>query len=182
MGQHRIGETAIRRRLKLAAVAILFPLAAAPAAENPAPPCALTLNGADKPVSLDALRGQVLYVDFWASWCAPCLASFPFMNELQRSYGGRGLRVVAIDMDEKAADGARFLDRHPAEFEVARGPEGAHGPDGQCAKDFGVATMPSSFLVDRKGVVREVHKGFRPDDAEALKAKLEALLAESATP
>ena len=174
MDQRRKDGMALLGRAALAAVIALSPIAAARAADAPAPPCALTLNAAGQPVSLDSFRGQVLYVDFWASWRGPCLLSFPFMNELQRTYGARGLRVVAVDMDEKPADGARFLDRHPAGFDIA------HGETGKCAKDFGVATMPTSYLIDRKGTIRAVHKGFRADDADELKGKLEALIAEGA--
>jgi thiol-disulfide isomerase/thioredoxin len=181
MDQQSLSRTAIRRRLTLAAVAVLFPIAAAPAAEELgagqarlAPPCALTLS-TGQPVDFGRFRGQVLYVDFWASWCGPCLLSFPFMNELQRTYGDKGLHVLAVNMDEKPADAARFLGQHPATFDVA------NGPNGQCAKDFGVATMPTSFLVDRSGTVRVVHKGFRTGDIDELKAKLEGLIAESGT-
>jgi len=165
---------AIGRRTLLAAAAITVPLSAA-LADPPAtpPPCTLTLSSG-RPVSFDAYRGQVLYVDFWASWCGPCQLSFPFMNELQRAYGGKGLHVVAIDMDEKPADAARFLDKHPASFDIAQ------GSNGHCAKDFGVATMPTSYLIDRKGAIRTVHQGFRTDDAEELKGELEALISESA--
>jgi thiol-disulfide isomerase/thioredoxin len=164
------GAKTILRRVLFAAVAALLPLSAALAADTP-PPCALTLS-TGQPVNFDQFRGQVLYVDFWASWCGPCLLSFPFMNELQSAYAGKGLQVLAVNMDEKPADAARFLDQHKATFEVA------NGPNGQCAKDFGVATMPTSFLVDRKGAIRLVHKGFRPGDVDELKAKLQELIAE----
>ena len=140
------------------------------AADAP-PPCALTLS-TGQAVGFDQFRGQVLYIDFWASWCGPCLLSFPFMNELQSAYAGKGLHVLAINMDEKPADAARFLDQHKATFDVAS------GPNGKCAKDLGVATMPTSFLVDRKGAIRLVHKGFRPGDVDELKSKLDELIAE----
>jgi thiol-disulfide isomerase/thioredoxin len=171
--------TTVWRRVTFAAVAALLPVPIALAADTP-PPCALTLSSMGPPVSFDQFRGQVLYVDFWASWCGPCLLSFPFMNEMQHAYGDKGLHVLAINMDEKPADAARFLDQHKATFDVAQGPNGANGPNGKCAKDFGVATMPTSFLVDRKGAIRLVHKGFRPGDIDELKAKLEELLAENA--
>jgi thiol-disulfide isomerase/thioredoxin len=170
--------------MTFAAIAALLPIflgltatfaradAEAPAAS---PPCALTLSGTGQPVAFDQFRGQVLYVDFWASWCGPCLLSFPFMNELQHAYGDKGLHIIAINMDEKPADAARFLDQHKATFDVA------NGPNGKCAKDFGVAAMPTSFLVDRAGVVRVVHKGFRPGDVDELKTKIEELIAGKAT-
>jgi len=174
------GGTSARRRVVSAAIAAPFVVAMVLAGgevraedQPAAPPCALTLS-TGQPAGFDAFRGQVLYVDFWASWCAPCLLSFPFMDELQHSYGPQGLHVLAINMDEKPADARRFLDQHPAAFDVA------NGPNGQCAKDFGVATMPTSFLIDRNGAIRAVHKGFRPGDIPELKAKLEELIAAKA--
>jgi thiol-disulfide isomerase/thioredoxin len=176
IGQQGLGRSAgaIGRRMLFALAAVLAPLSVCLADEpTTPPPCALTLT-AGQLVSFDAYRGQVLYVDFWASWCGPCQLSFPFMNELQRAYGARGLHVLAINMDEKPADAARFLDQHPASFDIA------NGPNGRCAKDFGVATMPTSYLVDRKGTIRVVHKGFRAGDIDELRGKLEELIAESA--
>jgi thiol-disulfide isomerase/thioredoxin len=166
----RKGGMTVWRRLTFAAIAALLPVPPALAADAP-PPCALTLS-TGQATGFDQFRGQVLYIDFWASWCGPCLLSFPFMNDLQHSYAGKGLHVLAINMDEKPADAARFLEQHPATFDVAS------GPNGKCAKDLGVATMPTSFLVDRKGAIRLVHKGFRPGDVDELKAKLDALIAE----
>lgn len=171
------GEGGVRRRLLwfALALALAFPSVSAALADIPSalPPCALKLT-TGQPVSFANYRGQVLYVDFWASWCAPCQSSFPFMNELQQSYGAKGLHVLAIGMDEKPADAARFLNRHPASFDVVR------GPNGQCAKDFGVAAMPTSYLIDRKGTIRAVHKGFRAGDPQELRARLEELIAEGA--
>jgi len=171
MGQQGLssGGISVLRGILLAASAALSPVPMALAADAP-PPCALTLS-TGQAVSFDQFRGQVLYVDFWASWCGPCLLSFPFMNELQSAYAGKGLHVLAVNMDEKPADAARFLDQHKATFDVAS------GPNGKCAKDFGVATMPTSFLVDRKGAIRLVHKGFRPGDVDELKSKLDELIA-----
>ena len=132
------------------------------------PSCSLTLAGTGQSVSLDQYRGKVLYLDFWASWCTPCLLSFPFMNQLQRS--SPGVQVLAVNMDEKPADARAFLAAHPAVFSVA------NGPNAKCAKDLGVATMPTSFLIDRSGIVRSIHAGFRPGDAALLRAKVEELL------
>ncbi len=152
MGQQGLGSgrEAAGWRILLAAIAALLPVPMALAADAP-PPCALTLS-TGQAVGFDQFRGQVLYIDFWASWCGPCLLSFPFMNDLQHSYAGKGLHVLAINMDEKPADASRFLDQHPATFDVAS------GPNGKCAKDLGVATMPTSFLIGRDGTVRVVHK------------------------
>ena len=147
--------------------------AASPALSDPLPTCALNL-GAGQPTGFEQLRGKVLYVDFWASWCVPCLLSFPFMNDLQVAYGSRGLQVIAVNMDQKPADAEGFLAKHPARFTVAA------GPNGPCAKALGVAAMPSSFLVDRNGNIHSRHAGFRADDAAQLRAEVEALLSEKA--
>jgi thiol-disulfide isomerase/thioredoxin len=137
-----------------------------------APNCALKLTPNGQSVGIDTFHGKVLYVDFWASWCTPCLLSFPFMNQLQHSYAGRGLQVLAINMDEKPDNARQFLADHPANFSVAI------GSNQQCAKSFGVGTMPSSFLVDRKGIIRGRHAGFRSGDVSQLQALVERLLAE----
>jgi thiol-disulfide isomerase/thioredoxin len=162
-------------------IAIAQPLIAAlllfamPAVAQPPPAlkdCDLHLTIKGAPAGADQFRGKVLYVDFWASWCVPCLLSFPFMNDLQTADGPRGLQVVAVNMDEKPVDMEGFLAKHPASFAVAAGPNGA------CAKALGVATMPTSFLIGRDGQVRSRHAGFRADDATALRAEVETLLSE----
>src|ERR1700684_1554177 len=64
------------------------------------------------PFDLTALKGKVVYLDFWASWCAPCLESFPFMNHLQQTLGPLGLSVVAVNVDRNRADAEQFPHQH----------------------------------------------------------------------
>jgi thiol-disulfide isomerase/thioredoxin len=130
------------------------------------------LSGQDG-ASIRKFQGKVLYVDFWASWCTSCIASFPFMERMYRELGPRGLEVVGVNMDERPADAARFLARHAVSFPLAL------GANADCAKKFGVKAMPSTFLVDRRGNVRLVHSGFRPDEGVTLRAMVEKLLAET---
>jgi thiol-disulfide isomerase/thioredoxin len=141
---------------------------------QPAPNCALTPVANPRSYDLHKFHGKVLYVDFWASWCAPCARSFSFMNDLDRDLRGRGLQVVAINLDEKTGDARDFLAKYPANFAVA-----VDG-DGRCPRDFGVQGMPSSYVVDRRGIVRHIHLGFRPGEAEKLRVLIEELLAEGA--
>ena len=149
-------------------------LLAAPAASSPvsrpAPDCAFHIPGHDS--SLKQLSGKVVYVDFWASWCVACLASFPFMEQMQRELGPKGLQVVAVNMDQKPADAQRFLARHHVTFPIALGGNEA------CAKQFGVGAMPSTFFVDRGGRVRATHAGFHPGEAAGIRSLVERLLAE----
>jgi thiol-disulfide isomerase/thioredoxin len=125
-------------------------------------------NGAS--VALERLRGQVVYVDFWASWCGPCRRSFPWMNELQRRYGDRGLTIVAINVDKNPADAARFLERNPAQFAVA------YDQAGVTPLAYAVRDMPSSYLIDSQGKVVEIEHGFHDERKGALEQRIQALL------
>jgi peroxiredoxin len=136
-----------------------------------APNCSLTLPDGSL-LSLQNYRGKIVYLDFWASWCAPCQISFRFMNDLQNASAKDGLQVVAVNMDEVPADEQRFLASHPAGFTVAADSE-AH-----CAKALKVETMPSSFVIDRQGRIRVEHRGFRAGDVSALREQIEHLLSE----
>ncbi len=123
----------------------------------------------------DGLKGKVVMLDFWASWCDPCKASFPVMNELQQAYAEKGLVILAVNVDEKAADMDDFLKKHKAEFSVLR--DAAQ----KLVARAGIRTMPSSFLVDRAGKVRFVHSGFRGEETtKKYKSEIESLLAEAA--
>jgi len=136
---------------------------------------ACSFNRLEKEISsldLKQFSGKVIYLDFWASWCGPCIKSFPYMNFLHRSFENQGLNVVAVNMDENIDDASEFLEKIPAEFSILRDAEQ------QCAKAFDVKAMPSSYLIDRKGVVRHVHLGFREGETEELQALIEQLLAE----
>jgi thiol-disulfide isomerase/thioredoxin len=102
----------------------------------------------------DALKGKIVIVDFWASWCGPCKESFPAMNELQKQYGDKGLIIVAINEDEEQSDMQGFLKANTATFDVVRDAKQ------KLVALAGIQTMPSSFLLDETGTVRFVHSGF----------------------
>ena len=122
---------------------------------------------------LPATRGKVVLVDFWASWCAPCRVAFPCLSKLQDTYRSRGLVVVGISVDEKVADYQSFVSKMRPSFSLA------HDASHRAASTFGPSTMPSSYLIDRRGVVRHIHSGFRGAKTEAeYIAEIEALLAE----
>lgn len=170
------GNIRDRRIIALICTALVFALPSivhGTDAARAAPNCTLTPIRDSGRYDLRRFHGQVLYVDFWASWCGPCARSFPFMNELEREFRDRGLQVLGINLDEKIEDARDFLAKHPVGFTVAV------DADGQCPRDFGVQGMPTSYLVDRQGVIRHVHLGFRPGEAEKLRARVEQLLAEN---
>ena len=126
----------------------------------------LNLPGLKDAVTLAALKGKVVYVDFWASWCGPCKQSFPFMNELQGKYGAKGLEIVAINLDAKRGDADKFLAEMPAQFTVA------FDAKGDSARRFEVKSMPSSYLIGRDGKVIAAHKGFKEEERGELDARI----------
>jgi thiol-disulfide isomerase/thioredoxin len=123
-------------------------------------------------LDLSAYRGKVVYVDFWASWCAPCKQSFPWMQTMKDTYERQGLIVIAINLDRDRADADKFLDRFRPTFEVR------FDPAGKLAESYKVQVMPSSVLIDRRGVARFTHAGFRPVDGAIFEAQVHELLAE----
>lgn len=139
------------------------------------PECVLSGLAGNPAAHLSQFRGKVLYVDFWASWCIPCGQSFRFLNEMHEKFKDQGLQIVGVNVDEEIADAGEFLTQHSTSFSVLA------DASKQCAKDFAVQGMPSSYLVDRQGVVRHIHLGFRPGETEDLRAALNKLLAETGT-
>ena len=123
------------------------------------------------------LSGRVVLVDFWASWCAPCKASFPALDDLQRTYAGRGFTVLAVSVDDDPRKMKDFLAAHPVAFPVV------HDARQQLVAAAGIEAMPSSFLVDRAGKIRYAHAGFKPETSPAeLAAEIERLLAPEPAP
>jgi len=117
-------------------------------------------------------KGQVIYLDFWASWCVPCRLSFPWMNELQAEYGGKGLTIVAVNVDHDAAAAQQFLEQVPASFKIV------YDPSGRIAQKYPLKGMPTSFLIGRDGTVRFEHDGFSNERRNEYLAHINALIAE----
>ncbi len=118
-------------------------------------------------------KGSVLVVDFWASWCVPCRASFPALDALYQSERARGLEVLAINVDEDRRQADAFLAEHPHVMPVALDPKG------EAPRAFNVKGMPSSFVVDRKGVIRFTHIGYSTKILDRYQAEISQLLAEA---
>jgi thiol-disulfide isomerase/thioredoxin len=139
-----------------------------------APALALPLLSAGSPglFTLASLQGKVVYLDFWASWCGPCRVSFPQLEQLRRELGSRGFEVLAVNVDEVEAAALRFLEEIPVTYPVVR--DGT----GETPRSYGIPGMPTGFLIDRDGVVRLVHQGYRKSDRAALRASIIEVLGE----
>jgi len=154
----------------IASLLLIFALGAASAAEK-APDFQLPQMDGNS-LKLSDLRGSVVYVDFWATWCPPCRESFPWMESMHQRYQELGLEVVAISLDQKRDLIENFLKAHKASFTIL------HDSEGDSAEAFQVKGMPSSYLVDRKGNIRMRHAGFNDGDKADLESQIKQLLAE----
>jgi thiol-disulfide isomerase/thioredoxin len=157
----------------LAALALRWsPLAAA---QRSAPDIALrTADGTE--VHLADLKGKIVLVDFWASWCVPCKTSFPALDALYREYRTRDVEVLAVNVDERRRDADAFLAVRPHELPVFFDSKGAS------AEAFGVRGMPSSFVIDRDGMIRFTHLGYSTNVDASYRQELVQLLSERHQP
>jgi cytochrome c biogenesis protein CcmG, thiol:disulfide interchange protein DsbE len=125
-----------------------------------------------QPILLQDLKGQVVYVDFWASWCGPCRKSFPWLNQMQQKYGAKGLKVIAINVDSDRELAVAFLKENKSNFTIG------YDAAGELASAFEVQGMPSSFIIDRNGVIRHAHVGFREKETDLLETQIQDLVTE----
>jgi cytochrome c biogenesis protein CcmG/thiol:disulfide interchange protein DsbE len=171
-------------RLALLAAATLAAFTAGcvtprPAAVRPSSPAVgrpAELSGPDlagRAVNIGEDVGKVRVVDFWATWCEPCREQLPFLDRLSRELGPRGLSVYGVATDEQRGEVEAFLARTPVSFTVLLDPAGE-----TLARPLAIDRLPTTLLVDRKGIVRDVHLGYESSDAAWLEARVRELLAE----
>ena len=121
----------------------------------------------------EQIKGQVILLDFWASWCGPCKISFPAMEELGKKYSSQGFSVIAVSVDEKAENMQRFVKSAKVSFTIVR--DAQH----KLVSAVNVKAMPTSFLIDRSGKIRFVHNGFdREQTMREYVKEIEELLKE----
>jgi len=130
----------------------------------------------EKYLDLEKYKYDVVLLDFWASWCDPCIRSFPWMSEMEEQYGSKGFRIVTVNLDKKKESVDRFLAKFPwIKFTVI------HDPKGKLANKWKLQAMPTSFLIDRSGKVRHIHKGFFLEQLSTYEEHIKQLVEESST-
>ncbi|WP_236606059.1 TlpA family protein disulfide reductase [Sandaracinus amylolyticus] len=123
-------------------------------------------------VTIASLRGRVVVVDFWASWCEPCADSMPVYQRLYNQYRERGLTIVGISQDQRVDNARQFASRHHLSFPVLF--DEGHA----IANRYRPSRMPTSYVIDRGGIVRHVHAGYRSGDGDRLEREVVALLGQ----
>ncbi len=163
---------AFHKLLLAALVAGAWPALAADATQ-PAPAFTLASRAGGQ-VSLADLKGQVVMINFWASWCGPCRQEFPALDQIYAKYKPMGFTLVAINVESEKSDAEKFLSKTPASFPIL------FDPDNKVSSQYGVSAMPTTILVDRQGRVRWLHRAYKPGDEAEYIEQIRAALREKA--
>lgn len=130
-----------------------------------------TIDGKSS-LRLSDFRGRVVFLDFWASWCPPCLLSLTAYDQMRREINSDQFEIIAINVDEQTDDGILFLQEHPVSFSVLADPQGDIGIP------YGLRSLPVSYLLDREGRIVNRYRSYKPGDEELIKQEILELLQE----
>jgi len=163
---------------KCASVAALLVALAAPTASalgegDRAPAFAAPSLTGKGNIQLSEYRGKVVYLDFWASWCAPCLTAIPEVEALREEFSPDDFQVLAVNLDQQKKKAMRFLSKTPIGY------PSCSDPKGRLPDQYGLDTMPTAYLIDREGIIRYVHRGFQRGDGKKLRAEIRALVGQT---
>jgi peroxiredoxin len=139
----------------------------------PAPNFTLASN-AGKPVSLAQFKGQVVMINFWATWCGPCRQEMPHLEAIHKKYGKMGFTMLGVNVEPDSKAATTWLSKQgtPVSFPIL------FDTDSKVSKLYNVAGMPSTVIVDRKGKVRVLHKGYKPGDENTYLNSIRTLIRE----
>lgn len=121
-----------------------------------------------------ALAGKVVLLDLWASWCAPCKEELPLLDSMATRLRSKGVTILAVSIDENREDALGFLRSQSSDWSLAL----AHDPEGKLAEKLKPPRMPTSYIIDRTGVIRHVNLGFERADVAKIEARLTRLAAQ----
>jgi thiol-disulfide isomerase/thioredoxin len=162
---------------KVSILSLGLALAAAPtlraSVSAGAPAAAFQLPAAvGDPVSLAALKGQVVLINFWASWCGPCRQEMPILDQLYKKYKAAGFTLLGVNVEPKSGEAISFLKATPVSFPIL------FDTQSKVSNLYEVSGMPSTVIVDRKGNVRYVHHGYKPGDESQYLDQIRSLMRE----
>ncbi len=159
--------------LKLIAILIVGGITSASSGEanGPAPAFSLTsISG--QTASLNQYKGQVVMVNFWATWCGPCQQEMPLLDQMYKKFKPTGFTLLGVNVDKDVPTVKDLLTRKPVTFPILL------DPTNQVSKAYHVNDMPSTVIIDRKGDIRYVHRGYKPGDENEYQNRIRQLIAE----
>ncbi len=146
-------------------------LANAATVNGPAPNFTLkTLSG--KNLKLSEMAGNVVLINFWASWCGPCREEMPLLNELHNKYSPLGFTVLGVNVEEDTKNARGFLKNFPVDFPILL------DKTNKVSKQYDVIAMPTTVVVDRDGNMRYLHQGYKPGDENKYRKMVKKLVRE----
>ena len=152
-------------------LACLSPLAGAEAINVPAPDFTLESRSGEN-LRLEDHRGEVVMLNFWASWCGPCRQEMPLMDELYSQYKDLGFTILAVNVDENREEAHRFLDKVPVNYPIL------YDPGSSVSELYEVQAMPTTVMIDRDGNARYLHYGYQPGYEDEYEQQIRALVRE----
>jgi peroxiredoxin len=161
----------MKRWLGVAAIMLITSAVSAGVTDGPAPDFTLKSNSG-KNLKLSEHRGDVVLINFWASWCGPCRQEMPLLSELHAKYKAMGFTVLGVNVEEDSSEAKKLLQNMPVSFPVLFDNESV------VSKQYDVVAMPSTVLVDRDGKMRFLHKGYKPGEEEIYLEMVRSLIRE----
>jgi peroxiredoxin len=155
----------------LAVSALIASLAFAATLSGPAPGFALESRDGEM-VALEDLKGDVVMINFWATWCVPCRQEMPHLEALHQRYSGLGFTLLGVNVEDNRDGAAKFLKETPVSFPIL------FDPKSEVSKLYNVVAMPSTVMVGRDGTMRFIHHGYKPGYENEYQAQIRALLRE----
>ena len=155
----------------IAALVLFASAVSASVTHSPAPDFTLKSNNGTN-LKLSEHRGDVVLINFWASWCGPCRQEMPLLNELHNKYQAMGFTVIGVNVEEDSSAAQKLLEDMPVSFPVL------FDNDSVVSKQYDVVAMPSTVLVDRDGNMRFLHKGYKPGEEEIYLEMVRSLVRE----
>ena len=155
----------------IATAALALPALAADPTGGPAPPFTLAArSGAN--ISLAQYKGQVVMINFWASWCGPCRQEMPLLDSIYKQYHRMGFTMIGVNVEPDSNAANQWLKDTPVSFPIL------YDKESKVSKMYDVAGMPSTVIIDRAGKVRALHRGYKPGDENGYLDSIRTLVRE----
>ncbi len=157
--------------LLLVAALLLSPLAGAEEISGPAPDFTLKSRSGEN-LKLSEFRGEVVMINFWASWCGPCRQEMPLLDQLYARYSPMGFTILGVNVEEDSAQAEKLLEEIPVSFPIL------FDSQNRVTEQYDVVAMPSTVMVDRDGNMRYLHLGYMPGYEVDYEAQIKELIKE----